>query len=232
MGLMEGSELSATDRAYVQLRGLLTGDGVRPGDRLGEVRVAEWLGVSRTPVRSALQRLEMEQLVRRSNSGYVVAGLTPRDVREACDALRLVDAALFRRAAERLTDEQVAELERSVEQMAAGAEAGDVGEWSEGDHRFHELLQEASGHSLFTHIATTQRRRLHRFWKQGAARSHRLANCAREHASIVAAIAASDDDEITRIVNEHIDHMEDSLLGLLEIANPFIPTDEPAFQDA
>lgn len=226
---MDDSELSATDRAYVQLRGLLTSDGVRPGDHLGEASVAEWLGVSRTPVRSALQRLEMEQLVRRRTNGYVVASLTPRDVREACDVLRLVDAALFRRAAEQLTDDQLAELERSVEQMATAADAGDVDQWSEGDHRFHELLHEASDHALFSHIATTQRRRLHRFWKQGAARNRRLAKCAREHGSIVAAIAASDEEHITQIVDEHIDHMEDSLLGLLEIANPFIPNDESAF---
>ena len=79
---------TVTDRAYVQLRELLTSENVRPGDHLGEVAVAEWLGISRTPVRAALQRLELDQLVRRNhNSGYTVAGMNPtrrpRGVRRA-----------------------------------------------------------------------------------------------------------------------------------------------------
>ena len=117
--MTEPEPTTVTDRAYVQLRELLTSENVRPGDHLGEVAVAEWLGISRTPVRAALQRLELDQLVRRNhNSGYSVAGLMSGDVHEICDVLRLLDTALFIRASENLTDEQSANLEECVERMA------------------------------------------------------------------------------------------------------------------
>jgi DNA-binding GntR family transcriptional regulator len=225
----EPDSTTVTDRAYVQLRELLTSENVRPGDHLGEVAVAKWLGISRTPVRAALQRLELDQLVRRNhNSGYTVAGLTAADVHEICDVLRLLDAALFIRASENLTDQQSVDLQECVERMATAASKRDLELWSEGDSLFHELLQDASDHALFSDIAEKQRRRLHRFWMSGAGRLERLAKCADEHSSIAKSIAASDHEGIRRLVNEHIDHMEESMIRHLEMARPFISTNGSA----
>ena len=227
--MAEPDPTTVTDRAYVQLLELLTSENVRPGDHLGEVAVAEWLGISRTPVRAALQRLELDQLVRRNhNSGYSVAGLTSGDVHEICDVLRLLDTALFIRASENLTDEQSANLQECVERMATAASKRDLEMWSTADARFHELLQGASDHTLFSDIAEKQRRRLHRFWMSGAGRLERLAKCADEHSSIAKSIAASDHDGIRRLVNEHIDHMEESMIRHLEMARPFISTNGSA----
>lgn len=227
--MAEADPTTVTDMAYVQLRDLLTSENVRPGDHLGEVAVAEWLGISRTPVRAALQRLELDQLVRRNhNSGYSVAGLTSEDIHEICDVLRLLDTALFIRASENLTDEQSANLQECVERMAMAASKRDLELWSAGDARFHELLQVAADHTLFSDLAQKQRRRLHWFWMSGAGRLERLAKCADEHSSIAKSIAASDHDGIRRLVNEHIDHMEASLIRHLEMARPFIPTNGSA----
>jgi DNA-binding GntR family transcriptional regulator len=214
---------NATERAYAQLRELLTSDNVSAGDHLREVALAEWLGISRTPVRAALQRLELDQLVRRSgHSGYSVAGLTPTDVGEICDVLRLVDTALFIRAAENLTEEQGIALRECVDTMAAAAERRDLEQWTDGDKVFHELLQKASDHALLADIAAKQRRRLHRFWTSAPGRLERLALCAEEHASIARSVADSDHKAIGRLVNEHIDHMEASLISQLDVARPFI----------
>lgn len=227
--MAEADPTTVTDRAYVQLRELLTSENVRPGDHLGEVAVAEWLGISRTPVRAALQRLEQDQLVRRNqNGGYIVAGLTPHDVREVCDLLRLLDTALFIRASENLTEEQGAAVRACVETMAKAASEMDLEMWSDADALFHELLQKASAHTLIADIASQQRRRLHRFWTSGTGRLERLAQCADEHLSIAKSIAASDHDGVRRLVNEHIDHMEANLIRNLEMARPFISTNGSA----
>jgi len=226
---MAADPTTVTDQAYVKLRELLTSENVRPGDHLGEVAVAEWLGISRTPVRAALQRLELDHLVRRNqNSGYSVAGLTSADVVEICDVLRLLDTALFIRASKNLTVEQSANLQECVERMAMAASRPDLELWSAGDAEFHKLLQEASGHTIFSDIVEKQRRRLQRFWMSGAGRLERLVKCAEEHASIAKSIAASDHDGIHRLVNEHIDHLEASMIRYLEMARPFISTNGSA----
>jgi DNA-binding GntR family transcriptional regulator len=219
----EAEPTTVTDRAYAQLRELLTGDNVSPGDHLGEVAVAKWLGISRTPVRAALQRLELDQLVRRGpNNGYLVAGLTPVEVTQICDVLRLVDTAMFVRASENMTEDQGTALLKCVETMATAAERHDLDRWSEGDRAFHQLMQQASDHALYSDIAATQRRRLHWFWKSQPGRLERLARCAEEHAAIASSVTAADQKAIGRLVNEHIDHMEASLLRQLEAARPFI----------
>ena len=221
----EDDSISITDQAVLKLRELLTSDQVRPGDRLGEVAVAKRLGISRTPVRAALQRLEQEQLVaRHPNGGYTVAGLSMRDVREACDLLRIVDAELFIRAAEALDEAAASELRDCTARMKTAAAAGDIETWSHADTRFHEILGGAADHRLFIALAIQQRRRLHRFWRAAALRFDRLANCATEHEQIANSVSASDEEEIRRLVNEHIDHMEASLLRTLEMVRPFVPT--------
>jgi DNA-binding GntR family transcriptional regulator len=227
--MADAESTTATDMAYTQLRELLTSDNVSPGDHLREVALAQWLGISRTPVRAALQRLELDQLVRRShNSGYLVAGLTPVEVSEICDVLRLVDIAMFIRASENLTEEQGTALRECVDTMAAAAERRDLDRWSEGDKAFHELLQNTSDHVLLSDIAAKQRRRLHWFWKSQPSRLERLALCAEEHAFIARSVADADHDEIRRLVNEHIDHMEASLIRQLEVARPFMSTNGSA----
>ena len=208
----EDDSLSITDRAVLRLRELLTSEQVRPGDRLGEVAVAERLGMSRTPVRAALQRLEQELLVtRHPTGGFTVAGLSMRDVREACDLLRLVDAEIFIKAAEALDEATTSELRDCTSRMKTAAADGDIETWS-------------ADHQLFVSLAVQQRRRLHRFWRSAALRFERLANCAGEHEQIATSVSASDEEEIRRLVNEHIDHMEASLLRTLELVRPFVPT--------
>lgn len=228
--MAEPNHFTVTDRAYIQLRELLTSDNVSPGDHLREVALAQWLGISRTPVRAALQRLELDQLVRRSHNsgGYSVAGLTTAEVREICDVLRLADTAMFIRASENLTEEQGIALRECVDTMAAAAERQDLDRWTEGDQDFHELLHNASDHALLSDIAAKQRRRLHWFWTSQPGRLERLALCAEEHALIARSVADSDHEGIRRLVNEHIDHMQASLIRQLELASPFISTNGSA----
>lgn len=231
--MANGEEGTATERAYLALRELLTSEGVGPGDHIGEIAVAEWLNMSRTPVRAALQRLEQEQLVMRGpNSGYAVAGLSARDVRESCDVLRIVDSEMFIRASENLTPEAGVELRDLSAQMLTAAADRDVDRWSEVDTHFHELVARVSDHRLLAEIAIMQRRRLHRFWRPTADRSERLVGCAQEHNEIINAIVASDHQEVRKIVKEHIGHMEASLLRNLEVARPFIAGRRSVFSDA
>ncbi len=232
-GGSERNSVSAADRAYAALLDLVTSDRVRPGDQLGEEAAASWIGISRTPVRAALQRLDLEGLIRRAGRGsYVVSGLTARDVQEACDALRLLDAALFHRAADRLTGEQAAALLGCAAAMVTAVESGDLDAWSQTDQRFHALLHEAADHHLFAEMGAAQRRRLHRFWTSSASRQGRLATCAAEHADIAEAVQGRDFAGIERLVAAHVDHMEASLLRSLEDARPFLPAENSVFADA
>ncbi|MGI9642816.1 MAG: GntR family transcriptional regulator [Acidimicrobiia bacterium] len=211
-----------TEHAYIALRELLTSDGVGPGDHIAEIATAEKLKMSRTPVRAALQRLEQEQLVVKGSSGYVVAGITDRDVTEACDVLRLADAELFIRASDNMEAADAVRIADLADRMLVAARERDMETWSTSDTEFHQELARLADHRLLADIAIKQRRRLHRYWRPAANRLDRLEGCAQEHAAVAEAIAGKDHKEVRRIVNEHIGHMEASLLRSLEQARPFL----------
>jgi DNA-binding GntR family transcriptional regulator len=132
------------------------------------------------------------------------------------------------RASENLTEEQGIALRECADAMAAAAEMKDLEAWAESDQAFHELLQRAANHALFSDLAVRQRRRLHWFWTSQPGRLQRLALCAEEHALIARSVADADREAMGRLVNEHIDHMEASLIRQLEVARPFISTNGSA----
>ncbi|GAA5128151.1 GntR family transcriptional regulator [Pseudonocardia adelaidensis] len=193
-----------------------------PGARLSENRVAADLGVSRTPVREALQRLNEERFVVRDERGsFVVAGVTHGDVDGLCDLLELVDSYLFGRAAA-VAGPAAAELTAIAQRLRAAADGPDLDAWSTADGRFHELVNELAGNEWATQVARTTRSRLHRFWLNHEARRQRLRDCSDEHVELASALAEGDADRATRLVRGHVGHMRESLHGLLDAASPFL----------
>lgn len=95
------AQMSQTTRALMGMRELILNGAVRPGEALLEVPVAERLGVSRTPVRAALARLEEEGLLERSAGTYVVRSFSPTDVQDAIELRGTIEGTAARLAAER-----------------------------------------------------------------------------------------------------------------------------------
>lgn len=210
---------SRVDDVYDWLVKAITGFELPAGSPLLENTLARELRVSRTPVREALQRLEREGLVQRTASTrFAVALPSVRDIREACDAIEVLDTYLFQRASENLTEEQGAELDSLVTAMTAAAEADDMAAWAEADRRFHAILAAASDNQLVADLVRQVRRRVQRFWL-GQARGDRLVGCSAEHAELTHAVRNGIVDAIPPLVDSHVAHMRESLLTLLEHAS-------------
>lgn len=202
--------------AYDHLVGEITSFRIRTGGQLSENKIATDLGISRTPVREALQRLEKEGLVRRGdNARFTVAQPTLREAEEACDLLELLDTSLAQRAAARLDDEGRAALLASVEEMERAARTGDRESWSEADLAFHRLLNGIADHDLIAVTVKEVRRRVQRFWLQAPTMEGRLVECSEEHRELARAMVAHDDEAIAQAVNVHIRHMRERVVDLL-----------------
>lgn len=206
--------------AYDFLVAEITSSRIRTGARLSENRIALDLGISRTPVREALQRLEQEGLVRRgSNARFTVAQPTIKEAEEACDLLVLLDTYLARRASERLTTEQKAELLASVETMSAAAVSGDRYAWSEADLSFHRLLNSIADNALVSSTVKETRRRVQRFWLEAPAMEGRLVECSQEHEDLAHAMIERNDAAIAEAVEVHILHMRERVVDLLRVTS-------------
>ena len=210
---------SRVDTAYDWLLGEITGFRVRSGSPLSENRIAGQLGISRTPVREALQRLEKEGLVKRGdNARFTVSQLTIAEVNDACDLLEVLDTYICKKASSKLTPEDIVLLRESVDEMQRAAGDDDRESWSAADLAFHRTVNSIAGNQLVAETVKETRRRIQRFWMRAASLQSRLEACSQEHLVLATAIISQDYDAIEPAVKEHIGHMRARMLEMLESA--------------
>ena len=148
----------ASDRAYDTIRARILSGDLSPGAQLVEEALAEFCGVSRTPVRDALRRLEAELLVERSDTQRsFVADWSLHDVADAFQLRAMLEGRAARLAAERISDEALARLRaaNAVIGRAVRHDAPDVAAFLEGNREFHTIMLEAASSRRLTALLHT-----------------------------------------------------------------------------
>ena len=146
------------------LRDAIRKGTLKPGERLMEIQLAEELGVSRTPVREAIRKLELEgYVIMMPRRGTYVANLSIRDVNEVFEIRTSLDSLASGLAAERITDEELERLQRLLVAIGGYIEANDMEKIVETDTEFHDLLYQASRNSRLVGIIFNLREQLTRF---------------------------------------------------------------------
>lgn len=136
---------SLAERAYQLLLRMIVRLELAPGSLIVEKDVMARLGIGRTPVREALQRLAMEGLVvHLPNRGMFVAEITAQSVQHIYEFRALIDGPLARLAAERATPAHIEELEALHDEMLAAREQDDIDSYVELDRRFYVLIADAA----------------------------------------------------------------------------------------
>jgi DNA-binding GntR family transcriptional regulator len=126
------------DQVFDRLRESIRVGRIRRGERLQEIALAEALGVSRTPVREALALLANQGLATPQGRGYVVVGLSPRDIDEIFELRRLLEPAAVRDAADAATAAGVVALRAALKKSAAAHAAGDVEKFMAANAEFRD----------------------------------------------------------------------------------------------
>ena len=141
------------ERVYGLLQQAIVSGELQPGQRVRDVDLAAQLGVSRTPVREALQRLEDEGLVETLPGALTrVVPLDTQAAREAFPVVAVLHGLAARLAVEQLTERDLALLRQANERLGAALEAGDVTRAVQADDAFHSVLVRASGNSEIQHV--------------------------------------------------------------------------------
>lgn len=197
---------------------ILTGQ-FRDGDELNQVHLAQRYGVSRVPLREALQRLQAEGLVEsRAHQRAVVSGLTLERVLEVIDIRLLLEVYLMERAVEAITDEQITELRRICSEME---KTEDHTEWLHRNRDFHDVIYAASrapvALELSGQMGARVGRYLHMWSDSGIQRREEADN---EHRRIVDALAARDVRRARLELEVHIMHTREEIISLFHSRGP------------
>lgn len=187
------------------LSGTLTG-----GTILQERRLAEQLGVSRTPLREALGRLEGEGYVARQGRNLLVTKISMQEVMEVLAVRRLLEAEAVRLAVGRIPKHELAAIRRAITDMGDAAHTSNPHHWWV-DDLLHLTIAEASGNALLARYVSELRNRTRMFGL--SAIPERFDPGQREHLAILEAIEAGDADLAERRMR---DHLENAKRGILD----------------
>lgn len=196
---------SLTDEAYATLRERILTNELSPGHRMLEEEIALSLGMSRTPVREALIRLEREKLVRLiPRRGVQIVPISARDLIEINELLSCLEAtAAEKLAARKPPPEELAQLDAAVAAMDAALEADDMVAWTEADYRFHCQLVELCGNSHLRDVAKLYLDQAHRFRRRSISLREKPVYSTVNHASVVEAIRRGDPQTALEIHRSH-----------------------------
>lgn len=222
---MEKRLLPVTLESYKPLRevvfetlreAIITGR-LKPGERLMEVQMAEEMGVSRTPVREAIRKLELEGfVVMMPRKGAYVSGISLKDIADVYEVRTALEALAAGLAAERITDEELEKLERLLIAVTEAAENNDLDRWVRQDIDFHDIIYKASRNDRLMQIISNLMEQLHRFRSTSLAYPGRMKIAVEEHKKIVEAISERNVSLAQSLAQEHVENAENSMLEALE----------------
>ncbi|SEN79341.1 DNA-binding transcriptional regulator, GntR family [Paracoccus alcaliphilus] len=190
------------DDAYSLILAAIEGGTYRPGDRLVESELAERFGVSRTPVREALQRLETQAMLVRDGRSLIVASLDHNQLAELYTVRAELEALAGRLAARHATPEEVRVLAHMLAEDQANA--GDPEALARTNKRFHRQIHLASHNRYLVQQLDLVHRTMALMARTSLAAEGRSETALAEHKRIVDAIAAGDGQAADQALRQHI----------------------------
>ena len=192
------------------LREAIRSGVLKPGERLMEIQLADELGDSRTPVREAMRKLELEgYVIMLPRRGTYVANISIRDINEVFEIRTTLDALASGLAAERITEE---ELEQLLVSIGENIETRNMKKVVEDDMEFHDILYKASRNQRLVGIISNLREQMTRFRSMSMSYPGRLKKTLEEHSRLVEAIAQRDVELAQKLAVEHMENSEQTLL--------------------
>jgi DNA-binding GntR family transcriptional regulator len=206
---------SVVDRVHRELRSMAMTFRFLPGERLNEAILAKELGVSRTPLREALNRLATEGFLTFSaNNGFF---RKPLDVKEVFDLYEFrmhLELSAVKLAVERATDEQILEIEKFAAESAQEVPGRTIDELVTLDEQFHEMLMKLSGNVQMLNSLRNINARIQ--FVRWLDMTERRSETQSQHKEIVAALRKRDRSESERLISDHIAHRIDQIFEKVE----------------
>jgi DNA-binding GntR family transcriptional regulator len=190
---------------YENLREAIVKGDLAPGSRVVESRVADALGISRTPVREAIHKLEREGLLRPLPSGGLfVAGLTRREIEETFGIRSVLESYAARLAAIHYKEEELEPLEEKIREYQSFLDRGRLDALPRINTAFHDLLYALSRSPRLVGMINGLRDQIYRFREVILKREEMAKTSNEDHRLMLALIRKRDVDGVERVVREHI----------------------------
>jgi DNA-binding GntR family transcriptional regulator len=203
------------ERAYAEIKERILRGDFPASTFLSERHIASELDMSKTPVRAALERLELEGFVTISpQQGIIVRDLSVHDIADQYEIRAALETYVVRTVAGRLTPAQVGRLQANLDAQEANCGTGDVQRCVALDAEFHNLFCEFLGNQEILRVMGQLRAKVHRvIARVFTLNAARMASSYREHRAITEAVLRGDAALAARRVEEHLEYGKQCLLS-------------------
>ena len=198
---------------------ILTGE-LKPGERLMEIHLAERLGVSRTPIREAIRKLELEGLVTMvPRRGAEVAQITEKSMNDVLEVRRAVDALCVELACERISKEEIEALEKACDQFAQTVrdKDKDVKKIAQADVALHDIIVQATGNQRLIQLVNTLSEQMYRYRFEYLKDFSQHEKLVEEHRIIYEAIVKKDRETACEAAKTHIDNQKKAIIHQIRL---------------
>lgn len=204
--------LPLRDVVFNTLRQAILRGDLKPGERLMEISLANKLGVSRTPVREAIHKLEQEGLVLMiPRRGAEVAQITEKSLRDVLEVRGALEELAVRLACERMTGQALGELNRAAERFEKTLGSSDITSVAETDVAFHDVIYMATDNQRLIALLNNLREQMYRYRVEYLKRGECHAQLLSEHQEIIEAITNKEVERAVAVTCRHIDNQVEAV---------------------
>ena len=206
--------LPLRDVVFNTLRQAILRGELQPGERLMEIQLAQRLGVSRTPVREAIRKLELEGLVLMlPRRGAEVAEITRQDLEDVLEVRAALEELAVKDACEHITDEQLQDLKKAANEFKRSLEGTDLVACAEADIHFHEIIYAATNNKRLVQMLNNRREQRYRYRMENLKDKRTYRTLVEEHDAIRRALKKQDKEKAGAAINVHIENQRRSILA-------------------
>ena len=196
---------------------ILTGE-LKPGERLMEIHLANKLGVSRTPIREAIRKLELEGLVTMiPRRGAEVAQITEKSMSDVLEVRRAMDALCTELACERISEQEIVVLGAACDHFAEAAKTKDIRKCAQADVDFHDIIVRATGNKRLVQLINNLSEQMYRYRFEYLKDVSRYDNLIEEHRVIYESIRKRDKDAARSAAELHIDNQAKAIIRQIRL---------------
>ncbi len=204
--MIEHKTISLADQVFEHLETDILSGKYQRGESLTESKLCTELGVSRTPIREALRRLEQEHLIEESPKGMVVVGIGEKDLADIFQIRAALEGKAAEMAAKNHTSEQLSIVREALEFQEFYLGKQDPDRIKSMDSRFHETIYKMSGSTVFYDVLMPLHKKILKYRKASVSDSSRASASVAEHRAIYEALLARDGELASRLISEHLEN--------------------------
>ncbi len=196
---------------------ILTGE-LQPGERLMEIHLAKKLGVSRTPIREAIRKLELEGLVTMiPRRGAEVAQITEKSMNDVLEVRRALDVLCVELACDRITEEELEQLKAACEAFEAAVKTKDAKKIAHADVALHDIIVCATGNQRLIQLVNNLSEQMYRYRFEYIKDSSQHERLVEEHRVIYQSLVEKDKEAVSQAAKTHIDNQEISIIRQIRL---------------